>query len=58
MNVLLSKQFYQRYFAAVRRQHADWLTRLVPEQVRLEMLSHVTQWDMPTLSDEAYRKRL
>ncbi|WP_199638244.1 glucose uptake inhibitor SgrT [Serratia sp. PAMC26656] len=45
MKAFLSKQFYQRYFSAVRRQHADWLG-LVPEQARLEMLAHLTQWDL------------
>ena len=35
----LSKQFYQRYFSAVRRQRADWLS-VVPEQARLAMLAH------------------
>jgi len=57
MNLLLTRQFYQRYFAAVGRQKADWLT-LVPPQARLEMLAHLTQWDLPTLSDKEYRQRL
>ncbi|MEE4408381.1 MULTISPECIES: glucose uptake inhibitor SgrT [unclassified Serratia (in: enterobacteria)] len=45
MKAFLSEQFYQRYFSAVRRQHADWLG-LVPEQARLDMLAHLTQWDL------------
>ena len=45
MKTFLSKQFYQRYFSAVRRQHADWLG-VVPEQARLEMLAHLLQWDL------------
>ncbi|MFI8415161.1 glucose uptake inhibitor SgrT [Serratia sp. NPDC078593] len=57
MKILLSKQFYQRYFAAINRQHADWLT-LIPPQARMEMLAHLTQWDTPTLTDEQYRERL
>ncbi|WP_071998274.1 MULTISPECIES: glucose uptake inhibitor SgrT [unclassified Serratia (in: enterobacteria)] len=57
MTVLLAKQFYQRYFAAIRRQQADWL-QVVPEQTRLEMLAHLTQWDIATLSDKQYRERI
>lgn len=57
MKVFLSKQFYQRYFSAVRRQHADWLG-LVPEQARLEMLAHLTQWDIASMTDKQYRKHL
>lgn len=57
MTVLLAKQFYQRYFAAIRRQQADWLL-VVPEQARLEMLAHLTQWDIATLSDKQYRERI
>jgi hypothetical protein len=57
MKVFLSKQFYQRYFSAVRRQHADWL-RLVPEQARLEMLAHLTQWDIASMTDKQYREHL
>lgn len=45
MKTFLSKQFYQRYFSAVRCQHADWLG-VVPEQARLEMLAHLLQWDL------------
>mgnify|MGYP001059993483 CR=1 FL=1 len=37
MKAFLSRQFYQRYFSAVRRQRADWLS-VVPEQARLAML--------------------
>ncbi len=57
MKVFLSKQFYQRYFSAVRRQHADWL-ELVPEQARLEMLAHLTQWDIASMTDKQYREHL
>ncbi|MBP0996574.1 glucose uptake inhibitor SgrT [Serratia fonticola] len=57
MTVLLTKQFYQRYFTAIRRQQADWL-KVVPEQARLEMLAHLTQWDIATLSDKQYRERI
>ena len=57
MTVLLAKQFYQRYFTAIRRQKADWL-KVVPEQARLEMLAHLTQWDIATLSDKQYRERI
>ncbi|AGQ29451.1 Uncharacterised protein [Serratia liquefaciens] len=57
MKVFLSKQFYQRYFSAVRRQHADWLG-LVPEQARLEMLAHLTQWDIASMTDKQYREHL
>ncbi|MGQ8775039.1 glucose uptake inhibitor SgrT [Serratia sp. NA_112.1] len=57
MKVFLSKQFYQRYFSAVRRQRADWL-KLVPEQVRLEMLAHLTQWDIHSMTDKQYREHL
>ncbi|GAK28841.1 MULTISPECIES: glucose uptake inhibitor SgrT [Serratia] len=57
MKVFLSKQFYQRYFSAIRRQHADWLG-LVPEQARLEMLAHLTQWDIASMTDKQYREHL
>lgn len=57
MTVLLTKQFYQRYFTAICRQQADWL-QVVPEQARLEMLAHLTQWDIATLSDKQYRERI
>ncbi|HHQ6629308.1 TPA: glucose uptake inhibitor SgrT [Serratia fonticola] len=57
MTVLLTKQFYQCYFTAIRRQQADWLL-VVPEQARLEMLVHLTQWDITTLSDKQYRERI
>ncbi|CAI1128084.1 glucose uptake inhibitor SgrT [Serratia proteamaculans] len=57
MKVFLSKQFYQRYFTAVRRQRADWL-ELVPEQARLEMLAHLTQWDIHSMTDKQYREHL
>lgn len=57
MKVFLSKQFYQRYFSAVRRQHADWLG-LIPEQARLEMLAHLTQWDIASMTDKQYREHL
>ncbi|MND91517.1 hypothetical protein D3C80_836430 [compost metagenome] len=57
MKVFLSKQFYQRYFSAVRRQHADWLG-LVPEQARVEMLAHLTQWDIASMTDKQYREHL
>lgn len=57
MTVLLTKQFYQRYFTTIRRQQADWL-QVVPEQARLEMLAHLTQWDIATLSDKQYRERI
>lgn len=57
MKVFLSKQLYQRYFSAVRRQHADWLG-LVPEQARLEMLAHLTQWDIASMTDKQYREHL
>jgi hypothetical protein len=57
MKVFLSKQFYQRYFSAVRRQRADWLG-LVPEQTRLEMLAHLTQWDIHSMTDKQYREHL
>ena len=40
MKAFLSRQFYQRYFSAVRRQRADWLS-VVPEQARLAMLAHL-----------------
>lgn len=56
MTVLLARQFYQRYFAAIHRQKADWL-KVVPEQARLDMLANLTQWDIATLSDEQYRGR-
>lgn len=57
MKVFLSKQFYQRYFSAVRRQRADWLG-LVPEQARLEMLAHLTQWHIHSMTDKQYREHL
>ncbi|MGF6188803.1 glucose uptake inhibitor SgrT [Serratia sp. 2723] len=57
MTVLLTKQFYQRYFTAIRRQQADWL-QVVPEQARLEMLAHLTQWDIAAPSDKQYRERI
>ncbi|CAI1803639.1 glucose uptake inhibitor SgrT [Serratia proteamaculans] len=57
MKVFLSKQFYQRYFTAVRRHRADWLG-LVPEQARLEMLAHLTQWDIHNMTDKQYREHL
>ncbi len=56
MTVLLARQFYQRYFAAIHRQKADWL-KVVPEQARLDMLANLIQWDIATLSDEQYRGR-
>ncbi|WP_148876813.1 glucose uptake inhibitor SgrT [Serratia marcescens] len=57
MNAFLSKSFYQRYFSAVRRQHADWLS-VVPEQARLAILAHLTQWDIKEMSDKQYREHL
>ncbi|MGO4745369.1 glucose uptake inhibitor SgrT [Serratia quinivorans] len=57
MKIFLSKQFYQRYFSAVRRQHADWLG-WVPEQTRLAMLAHLTQWDIKSMTDKQYREHL
>ena len=57
MKAFLSEQFYQRYFSAVRRQHADWLG-LVPEQARLEILANLIQWDIKTLTDKQYREHL
>ncbi|AXK22491.1 glucose uptake inhibitor SgrT [Serratia marcescens] len=57
MKAFLSKPFYQRYFRAVRRQRADWLS-VVPEQVRLAMLAHLTQWDIQEMTDKQYREHL
>ncbi|OUI70371.1 glucose uptake inhibitor SgrT [Serratia marcescens] len=57
MKAFLSRQFYQRYFSAVRRQHADWLS-VVPEQARLAMLAHLTQWDIKEMTDKQYREHL
>ncbi|GAA0361978.1 hypothetical protein GCM10009132_08620 [Serratia ureilytica] len=57
MKAFLSKSFYQRYFSAVRRQHADWLN-VVPEQARLAILAHLTQWDIKEMSDKQYREHL
>ncbi|MGK8679384.1 glucose uptake inhibitor SgrT [Serratia marcescens] len=57
MKAFLSRQFYQRYFSAVRRQHADWLS-VVPEQARLAMLAHLTQWDIKEMTDKQYRDHL
>ena len=57
MKAFLSKSFYQRYFSAVRRQHADWLN-VVPEQARLAILAHLTQWDIKDMSDKQYREHL
>ncbi|MHA7845317.1 glucose uptake inhibitor SgrT [Serratia sp. D1N4] len=57
MKVLLTKQFYQRYFTAIRCQNADWL-EVIPQQARLDMLAHLTQWDINTLSDKQYRERI
>ncbi|BCZ56009.1 hypothetical protein SL267_06260 [Serratia marcescens] len=57
MKAFLSKSFYQRYFSAVRRQHADWLS-VVPEQARLAILAHLTQWDIKEMSDKQYREHL
>lgn len=55
MKAFLSRQFYQRYFSAVRRQRADWLS-VVPEQARLAMLAHLTQWDIKEMTDKQYRE--
>ncbi|BEO02323.1 glucose uptake inhibitor SgrT [Serratia marcescens] len=57
MKAFLSRQFYQRYFSAVRRQHADWLS-VVPAQARLAMLAHLTQWDIKEMTDKQYREHL
>ncbi|EPK9866656.1 MULTISPECIES: glucose uptake inhibitor SgrT [Serratia] len=57
MKAFLSKSFYQRYFSAVRRQHADWLS-VVPEQARLAILAYLTQWDIKEMSDKQYREHL
>ncbi|EPC6045796.1 glucose uptake inhibitor SgrT [Serratia ureilytica] len=57
MKAFLSKSFYQRYFSAVRRQHADWLS-VVPEQARLAILAHLTQWNIKEMSDKQYREHL
>ncbi|EOY5052486.1 glucose uptake inhibitor SgrT [Serratia marcescens] len=57
MKAFLSRQFYQRYFSAVRRQQADWLS-VVPEQARLAMLAHLTQWDIKEMTDKQYREHL
>ncbi|MBH3123071.1 glucose uptake inhibitor SgrT [Serratia ureilytica] len=57
MKAFLSKSFYQRYFSAVRRQHADWLS-VVPEQARLAILAHLTQWDIKEMNDKQYREHL
>ena len=57
MKAFLSKSFYQRYFSAVRRQHADWLS-MVPEQARLAILAHLTQWDIKEMGDKQYREHL
>ena len=57
MKAFLSKSFYQRYFSAVRRQHADWLS-MVPEQARLAILAHLTQWDIKEMSDKQYSEHL
>lgn len=57
----LNARFYQRYFEAIKKNafknHADWLS-WVPVQYRLDILSRLTQWDMETLGDEQYRRRL
>ncbi|ENZ5480897.1 hypothetical protein P805_03265 [Serratia marcescens BIDMC 44] len=58
MKAFLSRQFYQRYFSAVRRQRADWLSVVVPEQARLAMLAHLTQWDIKEMTDKQYREHL
>ncbi|MFP7324098.1 glucose uptake inhibitor SgrT [Serratia marcescens] len=57
MKAFLSRQFYQRYFSAVCRQRADWLS-VVPEQARLAMLAHLTQWDIKEMTDKQYREHL
>ncbi|WP_071882861.1 glucose uptake inhibitor SgrT [Chania multitudinisentens] len=57
MKALLAKQFYQRYFTAIQCQKVDWL-KVIPQQARLEMLAHLTQWDINTLSDKQYRERI
>ncbi|MGP2886848.1 glucose uptake inhibitor SgrT [Serratia marcescens] len=57
MKAFLSRQFYQRYFSAVHRQRADWLS-VVPEQARLAMLAHLTQWDIKEMTDKQYREHL
>lgn len=57
MKAFLSRQFYQRYFSAVRRQRTDWLS-VVPEQARLAMLAHLIQWDIQTMTDKQYREHL
>lgn len=43
--------------SAVRRQRADWLS-VVPEQARLAMLAHLTQWDIKEMTDKQYREHL
>jgi hypothetical protein len=57
----LNARFYQRYFEANKKNasknHADWLS-WVPVQYRLDILSRLTQWDMETMDDEQYRRRL
>ncbi|MEX0633738.1 glucose uptake inhibitor SgrT [Serratia ureilytica] len=35
----------------MRRQRADWLS-VVPEQARLAMLAHLTQWDIKEMTDK------
>lgn len=57
----LNARFYQRYFEAIKKNasknHADLLS-WIPVQYRLDILSRLTQWDMETLDDEQYRRRL
>ncbi|MDN0088172.1 glucose uptake inhibitor SgrT [Yersinia nurmii] len=57
MKKCLTRQFYQRYFRAIRQQQADWLS-WVPMEWRLRMLADVTQWDIQQMPEKEYRKHI
>lgn len=66
MKHTLNARFYRRYFSAINseaikknaaKNHADWLS-WVPVEYRMDILSRLTQWDMESLDDEEYRRRI
>jgi hypothetical protein len=66
MKRILNARFYRSYFSAINseaiknngaKNHADWLS-WVPVEYRMDILSRLTQWDMESLDDEQYRRRI
>jgi len=61
MNSTLIARFYRQYFAAIKAQEnhntANCLS-IIPENVRMQTLEQLMQWDIESLDDEKYRQHI